>query len=138
MSENNTPTATGTPQDSAVIQTKKSKWRIIHDFIKKLDVAELVILKALDREPGDDVSLESFDTLTVIAVNSCLNQSVDTANIEDVADMLTHRINNAFALSQKLAKIVSGKQHLRLQQMLMSAAKSKKQAKSALEMLTRK
>lgn len=135
----NTSTAE-TTQSPAPIQTKspKSKWRIIHDFIKKTDAAELVILKAISHEPSDDVSLDCFDTLTKMAINTCLDQDVKAAGIEDVADMLAHRINNAFALTQKLAKIVSGKHLSRLQQVLMAAAKSKVEAMKAFEELTRK
>lgn len=135
----NTSTAE-TTQSPALIQNKspKSKWRIIHDFIKKTDAAELVILKTITLESSDDVSIERFDALTAMAINTCLDQDVKAAGIEDVADMLAHRINNAFALTQKLAKIVSGKHLSRLQQVLMSAAKSKVEAMKAFEELTRK
>lgn len=118
--------------------TQKQKWNIVSDFIKKTDTAELVILKTLYNEPGDDVSLDRFDVLTVMAINTCLHKGADKATIEDVADMLTHRINNAFALTQKLAKIVTSKQLSRIQQVIMSAAKSKAEAKAAFEQLPRK
>lgn len=118
------------------IKSVKSKWRIIHDFIKKTEAAELVILKTI--EHNDDISIDRFDALTVMAINSCLNKDADKSSIEDVTDMLTHRINNAFAFSQKLAKVVSGKHMARIQQVLMSAAKSKVEAMKAFEVLTRK
>ena len=118
--------------------SQKQKWSIVSDFIKKMDAAELVILKALNHEQSDDISLNSFDVLTVMAINTCLNRDANNAGIEDVADMLTHRINNAFALIQRLAKVVTGKQLSKLQQVLMSAAKSKAEAKTAFEKLTRK
>ncbi|MDE7025450.1 MAG: hypothetical protein K2O88_06190 [Paramuribaculum sp.] len=119
------------------IKSVKSKWRIIHDFIKKTEAAELVILKTLSHEPSNDISLERFDALTVMAINTCLNKDADKSSIEDVTDMLTYRINNAFALTQKLAKIVSDKHLSRLQQVLMSAAKSKMEAMKAFEELNR-
>lgn len=113
----------------------KQKWAVASEFIRKTDAAELAILKLIGSELGDDVSIGRFDSLTAIAINEVLNRNANASSIEDVADMLTHRINNAFALTERLGRFLPGKQLSRIQQVLMAAAKSKTEAKKAFENL---